>query len=111
MDELIVGINEDEVGNLSIEILDYADNISELFNKIDLCMDRLPNYYKGDACSSILQYYRDLAAYYPIIKNNIVSYSDDLIELVKKVQDGDKEITKLFQEFTDDTKNKNKYIS
>ena len=44
---VVAGINEDELSALSLEILDYSDRISEIFDKMDSCMDKLPNYYQG----------------------------------------------------------------
>lgn len=110
MKEIIIGINEDELSNLSLEVLDYADRISEIFDKIDVCMDKLSNHYQGSSCSSLVNIYNELTPYYSIIKDNIISYSDDFIELIKKMQDNDKYLTTLFQNYTDDTLNKIKSI-
>lgn len=110
MKEVIAGINEDELSNLSLEILDCVDRITEIFDRIDACMDKLPNYYKGSPCSDLINYYNELSPYYSIIKENIVSYSDDFIQLILKMQDNDKFLVTLFQNYTDDTKNKIKSI-
>lgn len=110
MKDVVAGINEDELSNLSLEVLDYADRISEIFDKIDAFMDRLPSYYQGESCSALINYYKELTPYYSIIKNNIVSYSDDFIELIRKMQDNDKYLVTLFQNYTDDTINKIKSI-
>lgn len=107
---VVAGINEDELSALSLEILDYSDRISEIFDKMDSCMDKLPNYYQGSPCLDLLNYYNELKPYYSVIKNNIVSYSDDLIELIKKMKENDNYLTTLFQNYTDDTKNKIKSI-
>lgn len=110
MNDVVAGINEDDLSNLSFEVLDYADRISEIFDKLDACMDRLPNHYQGIPCNDIINLYNELVPYYSIIKENIISYSDDFIELIKKMQENDNYLTKLFQEYTDDTKNKTKSI-
>lgn len=108
--DVVAGINEDELSLLSLEILDYSDRITEIFDKIDSCMDRLPNYYQGTPCVALMSYYKQLTTYYSIIRDNIVTYSDDLIALIKKMQENDKFLTTLFQNYTDDTKNKMKSI-
>lgn len=110
MDYNVTGINEEDLSSLSIEVLDYADRITEIFDKIDACMDRLPDYYQGESCSALMNFYNELVPYYSIIKNNIVSYSDDFIELIKKMQDNDKYLVTLFQNYTDDAINKIKSI-
>lgn len=110
MDDVIAGINEDELGNLSLEVIDYADRISEIFDRIDTCMERLPLHYEGTPCTEIMNFYNKLTPFYGIIKNNILSYSDDFIELIRKMQDNDKYLAKLFQTYTDETINKTKSI-
>lgn len=110
MKNLIAGINEEDLGNLSIEVIDYADRISEIFDKIDACMEKLPNYYKGIPSDRITEYYNNLKPYYGIIKENIITYSDDFIELIKKMQENDKFLSTLFQKNTDETINKIKSI-
>ncbi len=110
MKDFVIGIKEDELSSLSIEILDYSDRISEIFSKLDASMEKLPNYYQADACTKLMDYYHDLTANYSVIKQNIVSYSDDLITLIKKVRENDKYISSLFVDLIGDTKNKTKFV-
>lgn len=110
MKDVLVGINEEEVSNLSLEIIDYADKISEIFDKITDCVDRIHSQYDGEPVSKIINSYQSLAEYYPVMKDNIISYSDDLIALIKKVKENDKYLVTLFQEYTDETINKKKSI-
>ena len=110
MEDFVTGIKEDELSNLSIEILDYSDRISEIFDKLDSCIEKLPTYYQDQACTKLINYYRELAEYYPVIKRNINSYSDDLVSLIKKMRENDKYISSLFQGYTEDTKNKIKSV-
>lgn len=108
---ILEGINEDELSNLSIEILDYVDRISEIFVKLDTCMEKLSSCYNSEACNKILDYYENLRLYYNSIKNNIISYSDDFICLIKKMRENDKYLTKLFNDYTVDTKEKIKSVN
>lgn len=110
MKDIVAGINEDELSNLSLEILDYVDRISSIFDKIDLCMEKLPNHYQGEPSDAIIRYYNELTPYYGVIKDNLRSYSDDFMELIKKMQDNDKYLVTLFQNYTDETRNKIKSI-
>lgn len=111
MEEVIVGVNEEGLSSLSLDTSDVADQISEIFDKIDLCMEKLPTYYQGDSCSKIMDYYNDLKSNYPIIKKNIISYSDDFTALVQKMQEHDKNFSILIQGYTEDTINKRKSIT
>lgn len=110
MKDIVVGINEDELSNLSLEVIDYADRISEIFDKIDDCMDKLPNYYQGPPCDEILNLYDKVKSFYPIVKANILSYSDDFMELIKKLREDEKYLITLFQDYTEDTIKKTKSV-
>ena len=110
MKDVLVGINEDELSNLSLEIIDYADKISEIFDRITECVDRVRGQYDGEPVGKIINNYQNLAEYCPVIKDNIISYSDDLIALIKKMHENDKSLVTLFQEYTDEAINKKKSI-
>lgn len=110
MKDFVTGIKEDELSSLIIEILDYSDRISEIFDKLDACISKLPKHYQDLSCTKLINYYRGLAENYSIIKKNIISYSDDLTTLIKKVRENDKYIASLFQNYTEDTKNKIKSV-
>lgn len=90
------GIREDELGTLSLEVLDYADKMSEFFEKMNVCMEKLPMYYHGPACKKLLEYYKNLQNKFPIVRENIKSYSDDLATVVVKMRENDRYISSLF---------------
>ena len=110
MDDTVLAIRESDVGTLSFEILDYSDRISEIFSKIDICMDNLSKCYEGESCTALKAYYKDLSSNYDVIKSNIISYSDDLIALVRMMNDTDKKIANLFEEFSADAKKETESI-
>lgn len=98
------GIRETELNSLSISILDYADRLMELFEKLDTTIDDLPKYYKDEACDILMNKYHDLSEYYSVIKNNFVSYSDDLMSLIKHTKENYKYAENLINIFAEDTK-------
>lgn len=101
------------IGNMEVlcfEIEDYANRIGDIFTKIDERMDNLSRYYQGDSCDYLFNYYSELKNNFVAIKDNINSYSDDLVELVKKLQSIDIKVANLFTDFSIDTKNKTKSI-
>lgn len=98
------GIRETELNSLSISILDYADRLMELFEKLDTTIDDLPKYYKDEACDILINKYHDLSEYYSVIKNNFVSYSDDLMSLIKHTKENYKYAENLINIFAEDTK-------
>mgnify|MGYP004461548171 FL=1 len=98
------GIRETELNSLSVSILDYADRLMELFEKLDTTIDDLPKYYKDEACDILMNKYHDLSEYYSVIKNNFVSYSDDLMALIKHTKENYNYYGDVIDIFTEDTK-------
>lgn len=98
------GLKETELNSLSVSILDYADRLMELFEKLDAIMENLPQHYKDKACDNLINKYHDLTEYYPIIKNNFVSYSDDLVALIKHTKENYNYYGNLVNIFTEDAR-------
>lgn len=111
MDNVVAGINEEELGNLSMEILNYADDISDIFSRIDSCISKLPSSYDCDVKTKIMNSYDVIKDNYKVVKSNIISYSDDLIELIQKMKEGDEYISNMFVEFTTEMQDKKRTIS
>ena len=101
--EVVAWIREEELGMLAMEIANDADKISEVFSKIDACMGKVSAYYSGAPSKKILQRYDELKANYPVMKENIVSYSEDLITLISKMRENDKYLASLFREYINET--------
>ena len=109
-DSVAEEIRQEELGALSIEISGYVDRVSEIFGKIDASMEQLPNFYQGPARVKIDARYQELRSLYPIVKGNIISYSDDLAIIIKKIREGDKNLSRLIQNFTEEHRRKIKAI-
>ena len=110
MDSVVMGINEEELSSLALEISDYSDRVSEIFDKIDVQMERLSNNYQGPSATTIINYYKNLVPNFERIKNNINSYSEDLIALIKKMQENEKYLISLFQDAIEEISTKKKSI-
>lgn len=111
MNDIVVGINESRLSELALEITDYNDRISEIFDNIDSLMRKLPNSYQGKPCTDLMNYYTSLASSYGPIKQNIKSYSDDLISLIRKLKENDARLAVLFDDLTAETQAKTKLIN
>lgn len=104
MDEVVAGIREGELAALSLEVSDYARRISGIFSKIDGAMMQLKNCYQGEPADKLMERYGEIKSLFPVVKNNISSYSDDLMAIIRKMNAGDKRLTGLFEELTSDVK-------
>src|SRR5574344_2490387 len=89
-----------------MEILDYVERISEIFEKINLKIESLPNSYKSQSCMEFINSYNAFKSNYSIIKNNMTSYSDDLITLIKRMHETNDYLVTTFQKLTIDAKSK-----
>ena len=108
---IIAGIKEDELNSLALEILDYSDKISEIFNKFDTKVEMLSEYYKTSAYKEFVYKYNLFRKNYTLVTNNIISYSDDLIALVHKMRENENFLTNLFIDYTEEAKTKLKNLN
>lgn len=96
MSNVINQINQDELEQLAIELIDYADDIGDLFNQINQKMSLINSYLSGDSLAQINNNYSFFKNNFKIAKENILSYSNDLIALIQKMKDGQLDLAKLF---------------
>jgi|GEM_PF-1704035 hypothetical protein len=108
MDNTVTGIHEDNLNALSIEVLDRTDRISEIFQKIDSCMERLTSAYQGSPCDQLTVRYEGIKSKYPLVKENIRGYATDFTTLVAKVKENDKYLAQLFRNASENLKSTTK---
>lgn len=104
MTDVVAGIKEEELRALSVEILRYYDDISDLFNEIDKYMDLLSNCYRSPSCKKISAKYQKVSSQYANVKSNLKNYAKDLQAVVTTLKSGEKKLTFLFDMYTSDTK-------
>lgn len=98
--EIRLWIDEENLGSFAMNLLTASEDISEIFSSIDNKMEALKIYFDGKEYDHLMTKYRDFRKNYPIVKNNIVSYSDDLIALINKVRAGDDDIAFIIDSLT-----------
>lgn len=108
-DDIVLAIQE-ELGNFAIDLLNTSDLIADVFNNIDAKMAELGTYYEASEYKSLMNTYTEFKKNYTVVKNNVISYSDDLIVVVNKVQAGDTKLALLIEDLTKDTLRKAKEI-
>lgn len=109
-DNLMFGINEEGLTSLSLELLDYADEISTILSKINLKIEQLSDNCDGSAINTIKDKYYSFKQNYSAVKYNINSYSNDLIALIQKAKQTDKNMTRIFEEGITDLKQEAKKL-
>lgn len=99
-EEISLWINEENLGSFAMNLLTASEDITEIFSSIDKKMEALKLCFDGKEYDHLMAKYRDFRKNYPVVKNNIVSYSDDLIALINKVRAGDKDIAFIIDKLT-----------
>lgn len=110
MDSRLAGINESSYQELVVSIMDYADRINEIFNRIDDNVNKIPECYKASSCQLLLSKYEEIKKCYPIVHENILSYADDLTTALQKYREMDKDTALKFDVLTHETTKKAKEI-
>lgn len=108
--EIASAINEEDLDNFILSIMDAADDISTIFEKIDNEVSRLSEYLKSEALKNILNEYNEIKSNYAIIHDNILTYSDDLIDVKNNMKNGIKNITLKVNIFTEELQDKKKEV-
>lgn len=88
--DLEVAMNEEDLAELSFEVEDYVDRISEIFEKYNIAISRLSINYKSEACQKILSYYEEIKKTFPIVKSNIKKYAEDYRNVIRVLKSEDK---------------------
>ena len=99
-------INEEELSELAIDIIDFNDEIAELFSSIDGKMSELKSYFDCSKYYTLLNSYNEFKKNYAVVKQNILTYSDDLIAVINKFKSGDKEVSLVVAGDYEDVKQK-----
>lgn len=104
------GINIEGINSLNLEISIINDEIANILSSIDQKVAQLDSFLIGAANREFNLKYDEIRRNYYVVKKNINLYSKDFINLINKMKDVDTDSSKLFNSFTDDTKNKAKKI-
>ena len=83
MNNYITGINENQLQRVIQHIQDNIDKIESRFENIDKINSDLKLSYNSPSASSYFSKYNDLKVNYEIIKNNLLSYKNDLINVLE----------------------------
>lgn len=110
-DDLFIAIKEDELGEIAIDFMNFNDELSELFSSIDSKMFELKSAFNSKEYQSLLNQYNEFKKNYSVVKNNINSYSDDLVAVINKMRTGDSNITSLLETKSDDVLEQAKLIN
>ena len=87
-----VGINEDKINSLVLDIYDYIEKINAILSNIDNEMEKTSTCFKFKTGDSLRKKYSDLRANYSIINKNLMGYTEKLIKVKSKTNEFSKDL-------------------
>lgn len=80
------GINEIKIDKMVLDLRNYVEKINRTLNQISEVVDDTKNYFLSQSGNLYRTKYDLLEANYSTIKNNLLSYSDDLLKVKFRYQ-------------------------
>lgn len=111
MKDRILGINEPAMSDLILDIVDSADRIQDILNQIHDKMVTFETLYKSDGSGIAFQNkIAELEKSYPVIKQNILSYSEDLTFAMQHINEMVNISVRKFDSVANDVRKKAKMV-
>lgn len=82
--EKVIAINVNEINKLMLDIIDCANDVKVIFNKITDLVSETKSYYDCGSAVLLRNKYSQFSSNYNRIINSIKSYNTDLSNLKKK---------------------------
>jgi len=86
------GINSSKVETLKIELLDYIESINAIVNRLDISIGDIQNNMDGIGKREIINKLNEVKGQLPNVKENIVTYIDDLDRAISIYKSVDYEV-------------------
>ncbi len=99
MNSDVNAINEYAVESLCIEIMNYCDEIGNIFDKIDYEISDLKECLSGASLSTIENSYQLIRKDYNTIKQNINNYAEDYACLIRVFKTNSNSLAALYENY------------
>lgn len=93
-----IGINEDMLNSLIIELGQYEDQLSDIFNNMEESAINAGTNFKCEGGKLLSQKFESIRNCFPQIKNNLETYQADLIRAKDSNSRIDEEVCRKFEE-------------
>ncbi len=81
-----LGVNEEKISKLVLDINEYLDKIDQTFNYMEETVDQVSTSFQCDAGEKFQSQFNETKKNFKIVHNNIASYSNDLIQVKSNYQ-------------------------
>ena len=92
MQKNVVGISEEKIDKLIIEITEYANKINKIFNQASELVDKTKTYYISESGDKFREKYLEFSDNYKTFNQNILSYAKELTVVKKKYSSSTEQI-------------------
>lgn len=89
MADVNVGISNQGIDNLVLNIYDYADRLKKQLDEVESLVYDIPKYYNDQASEGCRKKFDSIKDSFPLIYENVISYADDLIKLKSSLKSKD----------------------
>ena len=76
-----VGINEQKIDKLVLDINNYAERINNVLNNMEDLVNSTNSFFLEEVGNEFRNNFKQLSSNFPTVKTNILSYSQDLIKV------------------------------
>lgn len=100
----ISGINEQQVIVIINKITSNIEKLESRFNQIDIIISNTNSHYKASSADEFRKKYDNIRLNYDIVKKNLLSYADDLNNLIisyKKLETNTADMVNTFKPLGD----------
>ena len=81
MDANVVGINEQKIDKLVINVNNYVERIINVLNNMEDLVNSTEVFFQEEIGNEFRSNFKQLSSNFPIVKTNILSYSHDMIQV------------------------------
>lgn len=88
----LVGVNEDKIDKLVLDLYDYIERINNVLNNIENEMDKTVSCFDCSAGRELYSRFNEQKSIFPIIRENFMKDAELLIKIKSKTGDFSKEL-------------------
>ena len=81
MNDVVVGINEQKLDQLVLDIIDASTRIKSKLDKIEMLVDETSTFYNCSAADNYRSKFNDFKSNFSIVNKNFIDMSNDLLNV------------------------------
>ena len=99
----IIGVNNNKLEDLTLSLNNDIDSISTILSELQMEFYNIRESFKGDVADSFQEKWEHYNKLIPLIKDNLKTYSDDMLSILSLVKQIDNESARTLETFEEKT--------